>query len=145
MGSARNPNRLAASDQRRRIITAKAWIKANAATVDAFPNLDLFVSGPWNILLNLYVSLHENALVDTKSACETSGAAQTTAFRYVGAMADAGLLIRFADPLDGRRTLLQLSQLGVDGVERAIDAALESDLELGLGRLVYFKDVERQL
>lgn len=131
--------------QAERLTIAKAWIKANAAPVEAFPSLDLFASGAWNILLILYVSMYEHVIIDTKAACDRSGAAQTTALRYIAAMANAGLLLRLGDPLDGRRTLLQLSQLGIDGVQRAIDSASDSDQKLGLGRLVVVEDIERQL
>ncbi|WP_070154689.1 winged helix DNA-binding protein [Sphingobium phenoxybenzoativorans] len=133
------------SDQKHRLMTAKAWLKANTAPTQAFPTLNMFANPAWNIMLELYVAGIERRTVSIGSVSIASGAAQSTAIRYIAALTEAGLVQRLLDPHDRRKSNVWLTERGINGVERAIDAASEGDRRLGLGRLLLVENVERRL
>lgn len=124
------------------LLTAKSWLKSNEAPRQAFPMLDLFNNPAWNVMLDLYIALLEHRAICVSSACIASGAASTTALRYLSALADAGLLVRIPDKHDRRKTYVELSTQGKFGVECAITSALKADNKLGFYRSLVGKGVE---
>lgn len=61
------------------------------------------------MLLDLFANSIWGGDVPTCSACIASHVPPTTALRYVDQLVEAGMVERFCDPGDGRRTLLRLS------------------------------------
>ena len=78
---------------------------------------DLFLDPSWDILLDLYVSKHNKKRISVTSACIASAAAPTTALRYIGMLEQRGLVKRYADPLDARRSFLDLSEEACEKME----------------------------
>lgn len=76
----------------------------------AFPHL--FGEPAWDIMLFLMAEGARNNLVSITSACYASGAPLTTALRKIAKLERFGLAARFADPFDGRRQYLRLTQKG---------------------------------
>ena len=88
-----------------------------------FGNPDLFGEPAWDILLDLYIAHGEGKAVSVSSACIGSAAPPTTGLRWLGVLADEGLLVREPDPQDNRRVMVRLTQAGIAGMERFLDAA----------------------
>lgn len=78
---------------------------------------DLFLDPSWDILLDLYVSKQEKKRISVTSACIASAAAPTTALRYIGMLEQRGLVKRYADPSDARRSFLDLSDEACEKME----------------------------
>lgn len=76
-----------------------------------------------NMVLDLYVNLASDKRVSVTSAAMASRVPMTTALRYIGTLAKAGLVARVPDPGgDRRRTLLTLTALGLRQTEYYLDA-----------------------
>ena len=78
-----------------------------------FNNPDLFGEPAWDILLDLYIAHAERKPVSVSSACIGSAAPATTGLRWLGVLADEGLVLRENDPEDNRRVMVRLSSAGV--------------------------------
>lgn len=63
----------------------------------------------WKILLDLALAHLKGKPVAVSSACIASEAPVSTALRRIRELCDAGLLVRWPDPTDGRRDMLSLS------------------------------------
>lgn len=68
----------------------------------------LFSDPAWDILLDLTSAALDEKPVPASSACAASQAPLSTALRHVRQLVEAGLVRRWQDPLDKRRTLLEL-------------------------------------
>jgi FixJ family two-component response regulator/DNA-binding MarR family transcriptional regulator len=68
----------------------------------------LFSDPAWDILLDLTSAALDGKPVPASSACAASQAPLSTALRHVRQLVAAGLVRRWQDPLDKRRTLLEL-------------------------------------
>ncbi len=79
---------------------------------------DLFADPAWDILLDLMAARLEGARVSVSSLCIAAAVPPTTALRWIRQLTDRGLLERQADPDDGRRIFITLSDKGVEGVMR---------------------------
>lgn len=55
------------------------------------------------------------------SACIGSAAPATTGLRWLGVLADEGLIVRENDPEDHRRVLVRLTARGITAMERFFD------------------------
>lgn len=66
----------------------------------------------WNILLDLLISEGVGRRLSVTDLCVGSRAPAATAIRYIGQLANAGLLARSADRCDGRRSFVQLTDRG---------------------------------
>ncbi|RSU50546.1 MarR family transcriptional regulator [Sphingomonas sp. S-NIH.Pt15_0812] len=82
---------------------------------------DLFGEPAWDMLLDLYIALHEDKPVTVSNACLSSGAATTTGLRWVATLAERGLVERIPDPKDGRRYFVRLTAEASALVERALE------------------------
>lgn len=86
----------------------RSVIRARRARAHFFPS-DLFADPAWDILLDLMASRLEDKRVSVSSLCIAAAVPPTTALRWIKSMTDAGLLERRADPIDGRRIFIDLS------------------------------------
>ncbi|WP_181443433.1 MarR family winged helix-turn-helix transcriptional regulator [Porphyrobacter sp. YT40] len=88
-----------------------------------FGNPDLFGEPAWDILLDLFIARAEGKSVSVSSACIGSAAPATTGLRWLGVLADEGLILREPDPEDNRRVMVRLTTAGCTAMERFFDAA----------------------
>ena len=70
---------------------------------------DLFADPAWDILLDLFAARLEKRRVAVSSLCIAAGVPPTTALRWIKTLTDVGLLVRVADPQDGRRVHIELA------------------------------------
>jgi hypothetical protein len=87
-----------------------------------FGNPDLFGEPAWDILLDLFIAQGEGKTVSVSSACIGSAAPATTGLRWLGVLADEGLVVRENDPEDHRRVLVRLTPAGHAAMVRFFDA-----------------------
>ena len=74
---------------------------------------DLFSDPAWDMLLDLYLSRLEGRRVAVSSLCIAASVPSTTALRWIKTLCDHGLFVRSADPEDGRRFFIHLSEEAV--------------------------------
>jgi hypothetical protein len=79
---------------------------------------DMFADPAWDILLDLTAARGEGGNVSVSSLCIASGAAPTTALRWISLMTEAGLLRRENDTRDRRRAFIALTETAVDAMAR---------------------------
>lgn len=70
---------------------------------------DLFADPAWDMLLDLMAARLERKQVAVSSLCIAASVPPTTALRWIKAMTDSGIFERCADPEDGRRIFIRLS------------------------------------
>lgn len=73
-----------------------------------FPS-DLFADPAWDMMLDLYAAHYERREISVSSLCIASAVPATTALRWIKTMVDDGRFVRVADPEDGRRIIVSLS------------------------------------
>ncbi|WP_238147308.1 winged helix DNA-binding protein [Rhizorhabdus dicambivorans] len=69
----------------------------------------LFADPAWDILLDLTAARIEGRSVAVSSLCIAAAVPATTALRWIKQLTDSGLLRRVADPDDGRRIFIELT------------------------------------
>jgi len=89
---------------------------------DQFFRGGLFADPAWDMLLDLMAARLEGNRVAVSSLCIAAAVPATTALRWIKALTDRGLFIRSADPQDGRRVYIELS----DDAARALTAYLRA-------------------
>jgi hypothetical protein len=89
---------------------------------DQFLGPELFADPAWDMLLDLMAARLEGQQVAVSSLCIAAAVPPTTALRWIKALTDQGILLRVADPQDGRRIHIELSE----GVANALDAYLRA-------------------
>lgn len=77
---------------------------------------DLFADPAWDMLLDLMAARLEGRQVAVSSLCIAAAVPATTALRWIRTMSDQGLFTRRADPEDGRRVFIELSEDAVEGM-----------------------------
>lgn len=82
----------------------------------------LFADPAWDMLLDLMAARLEGNRVAVSSLCIAAAVPATTALRWIKTLTDEGLLVRAADPQDGRRVYIELS----DETARALTAYLKA-------------------
>jgi hypothetical protein len=83
-----------------------------------FGNAELFGEPAWDILVDLFIAQAEGKSVSVSSACIGSAAPATTGLRWLGVLADEGLVVRENDAEDQRRVLVRLTARGLSAMER---------------------------
>lgn len=83
----------------------------------------LFADPAWDMLLDLLAARLEGAKVAVSSLCIAASVPPTTALRWIKALSDHHLFERRADPDDGRRIFIQLSDRAAMGMAHYFDAA----------------------
>jgi DNA-binding MarR family transcriptional regulator len=74
---------------------------------------ELFSDPAWDMLLDLTAAHGEGAQVSVTSLCIAAGVPATTALRWINQMVESGLFQRVADPSDGRRAFIALSDKAI--------------------------------
>ena len=82
-----------------------------------FGNPELFGEPAWDILLDLYIAFVHEKPVSVSSACIGSAAPPTTGLRWLGVLAEHGLVAREQDPDDQRRVLVRLTERGANAMD----------------------------
>lgn len=83
----------------------------------------LFADPSWDILLDLYASRLEGRRVSVSSLCVASAVPATTALRWIKNLEVRGLITRHADPADGRRMHMEISDDAAARVTKVLRAA----------------------
>ena len=78
----------------------------------------LFSDPAWNILLEAYSALVNQEPISIVGLCSASGVPESTAARWIRKLETDGWLTRVQDPLDGRRSWIQLSANGYEAMDR---------------------------
>ncbi|GAA4817521.1 hypothetical protein GCM10023232_12330 [Sphingosinicella ginsenosidimutans] len=89
---------------------------------DQFFRGELFADPAWDMLLDLMAARLEQSRVAVSSLCIAAAVPATTALRWIKALTDRDIFIRSADPRDGRRVYIELS----DEAARALNAYLRA-------------------
>lgn len=84
---------------------------------------ELFADPAWDIMLDLFAARLEQRRVAVSSLCIAAAVPSTTALRWIKTLTDVGILVRAADPQDGRRVYIQLSAKAAAGMEAYLKAA----------------------
>jgi len=93
-----------------------------------FFDAELFADPAWDMLLDLAAARLEGVPVAVSSLCIAAAVPPTTALRWIRMMSDQGLFVRTADPMDGRRVYIELS----DRVAQSMTAYLTAIRQTGL-------------
>ena len=96
-------------------------IQQRRVRADFFPG-ELFADPAWDILLDLAAARHEKKPVSISSLCIAAAVPTTTGLRWIKALTEANLLQRMADPEDGRRSFITLSDRTAAAMEAYLDA-----------------------
>jgi hypothetical protein len=99
----------------------RAMIRARRLR-DQYFRGELFADPAWDMLLDLMAARLEKNRVAVSSLCIAAAVPATTALRWIKALTDRGLFVRAADPEDGRRVYIELS----DDTARALAAYLRA-------------------
>jgi DNA-binding MarR family transcriptional regulator len=91
---------------------------------DQYFGSELFADPAWDILLDLFAAQLENRKVAVSSLCIAAAVPATTALRWIKTLTDLGLVVRAADPQDGRRVYIELAPRTAEGVEACLKAAM---------------------
>jgi hypothetical protein len=83
-------------------------IRARRLREDLF-GVGLFADPAWDILLDLMAARIEGRSVAVSSLCIAAAVPATTALRWIKQLTETGLLRRVADPDDGRRVFIELT------------------------------------
>ena len=94
----------------------RAHIRNRRARESYFPN-SLFADPAWDILLDLMAARLEGRRVSVSSLCIASAVPPTTALRWIKTLTDEKFLARSADPADGRRIFVHLTDRAVAAME----------------------------
>lgn len=77
---------------------------------ERFFEAEMFADPAWDMLLDLMLARMEGRAVAVSSLCIAAAVPPTTALRWIKRLTDEGLFVRTADPLDGRRVFIDLSE-----------------------------------
>ena len=76
---------------------------------DRFLKGGLFADPAWDMMLDLLAARLEKHQVAVSSLCIAAAVPPTTALRWIKTLTDRGIFVRCADPADGRRVYIELS------------------------------------
>lgn len=93
---------------------------------DQFFKGELFADPAFDMLLDLYAARLEGSRVAVSSLCIAASVPATTALRWIKALTDKGLFVRQADPQDGRRVYIGLSDEAARAMGRYLGAVERS-------------------
>ncbi|MDB5707345.1 MAG: Transcriptional regulator [Sphingomonas bacterium] len=78
---------------------------------------ELFGDPGWDLMLDLYIAQASGKRVSVTSAAIGSGKPMSTGLRWVKLLIERALVIREADPYDGRRSYLRLTSTAFEAME----------------------------
>lgn len=82
----------------------------------------IFADPAWDMLLDLMAARLDGTQVAVSSLCIAAAVPATTALRWIKAMTERGLFVRVADPQDGRRVYIALSDEAATGMAHYLAA-----------------------
>lgn len=97
--------------QPERLKRVRAILRARRAR-DTYFGEEMFADPAWDALLHIYTFYLSEYRVSVSGLGHASGVAPTTALRWIKVLETKGLIQRHADPFDGRRFFLELSDEG---------------------------------
>lgn len=107
-------------------IHAKRMYQSRRARDQVFgKHAGLFGEPAWDILLDLSDYRDRGQVISVGSACLASGVPHTTALRTINCLVDQGLINKLPDRLDRRRSNLELTQDGLELLERWASISVE--------------------
>ena len=77
---------------------------------------ELFADPAWDMMLDLMASRIERLKVAVSSLCIAAAVPPTTALRWIRTLTVLGIFVRVADPTDGRRVFIELSDAAANAV-----------------------------
>lgn len=95
---------------------------------DQFFSTELFADPAWDMMLDLMAARLEHRQVAVSSLCIAAAVPATTALRWIKSLTDNGVFVRAADPQDGRRVYIELSNAAAS----ALTAYLKAVQRVGL-------------
>lgn len=103
------------------LATARALYRIRRTRDRVFgADAEVFRDPAWDIMLDLYASMLSGKATSASSAALAACIPGTTALRCIEHLIDRGLINRFPDPTDGRRTLVELTPAGMDLMTRTL-------------------------
>ena len=97
-------------------------LRARRLREDFLP-ADLFADPAWDMLLDLLAARLEQERVSVSSLCIASAVPPTTALRWIRTLTDKGIVQRQADPHDGRRVFIALTDDTAEALTRWFTAS----------------------
>ena len=88
---------------------------------DQYFSGELFADPAWDMLLDLLLARLEQRTVAVSSLCIAAAVPPTTALRWIKRLTEEGIFIRTADPRDGRRVFIDLSDQAASGMASYIE------------------------
>lgn len=82
---------------------------------------DLFGEPAWDLLLQLYLAELDHVRLSVSNACSRVEVPDSTALRWVTKLIDNGLVRRYDDQFDQRRSFLALTDRGTAAMKGLID------------------------
>lgn len=104
-----------ANDAEPTAATIRSMIRARRLRDQFFP-ADLFADPAWDMLLDLMAARIEGRRVAVSSLCIAGAVPATTGLRWIKTLTEEGLFLRVADPRDGRRIFIELSDATARGM-----------------------------
>lgn len=95
---------------------------------EAIVGLDIFAEPAWDMLLDLYIQRGERRAVSVHSLCIAAAVPATTALRWIGKLAELGLIERRRAASDARVVLLSLTDAGLETIERCLRSGVAGGL-----------------
>jgi hypothetical protein len=89
---------------------------------DQYFSGELFADPAWDMLLDLLLARLERRTVAVSSLCIAAAVPPTTALRWIKRLTEEGIFVRTADPRDGRRVFIDLSDEAADAMAAYIRA-----------------------
>lgn len=83
---------------------------------------ELFADPAWDMLLDLMGAHLDARPVAVSSLCIAAAVPATTALRWIRLLTEAGMFVRRADPNDGRRVFIELSERAAEGMREYLEA-----------------------
>ena len=103
------------------ISAIRAMIRARRLR-DQYFSGELFADPAWDMLLDLLLARLEQRTVAVSSLCIAAAVPPTTALRWIKRLTDEGIFVRTADPRDGRRVFIDLSDEAAEAMGNYIRA-----------------------
>lgn len=96
-------------------------LKARRARTHFFGE-NLFADPAWDILLEAFATHLLQQRTSVTALCNAAAVPPTTALRWVNRLEEEQLLVRRDDPLDGRRSWIEISPRGEATMRRYLDS-----------------------
>jgi DNA-binding MarR family transcriptional regulator len=88
----------------------------------------LFAEPAWDLLLVLYSATLAQQRMSVSQACAAADLPATTTLRWLNTLEASQLIIRHADPLDARRSFVELTEAGEQAMRNFIQSIQDAAL-----------------